>query len=40
MEILIVYFNTTNVYKDWGLGKTSNFSWDEPNSNLGRPKLS
>ena len=23
-----------------GLGQTSNCSWDEPNSNLGRPKLS
>ena len=23
-----------------GLGQTSNFSWDKPNSNLGRPKLS
>ena len=23
-----------------GLGQTSNFLWDEPNSNLGQPKLS
>ena len=23
-----------------GLGQTSNFSWDKPNSNLGGPKLS
>ena len=23
-----------------GLGQTSNFSWDEPKSNLGGPKLS
>ena len=37
---LIAEFMRGLIVGSLGLGQTSNFSWDEPNSNLGWPKLS
>ena len=36
----VITSSVLTVKDNFGLRQTSNFSWDEPNSNLGRPKLS
>ena len=38
--IPVIPSSVLTVKDNFGLCQTSNFSWDEPNSNLGRPKLS